>query len=162
MKLISFSTLAASLIFLMSVNGVVVEKNDNPLSPKFSIENNFGTCSSMGGSDNKYLLLQFWASTDAASRIKNKQWSGLAKECDNNLKYAGVYMGKDKTLFDAAIASDGCDSAEQYFVNDKEKADNLYADFSLSTGNHTFLIAPNGRIVAVNPTAEEIKSKILI
>lgn len=160
MKLLSFSTLAASLIFLMSVNGVAVDKNAKPQVPHFSFENSYGACSSDDiAGHGKYLLLQFWDASDASSRVNNRKFATLAEKVGNDsLEYVGVYTGSDKTLFKSAMAADGCEISKQYFLADKEDAANIYADFSLSSGNHTFLIAPDGRIAAINPTEEQIKT----
>lgn len=157
MKLLSLSTLAASLLFLMSVNGVAVDKDAKPLAPNFSVENEFGVCS-VSKSDGKYLLLQFWDGTDAASRVKNIEASKLiaSSKADTNFEYAGIYTGSDKTLYEAALLNDDVDVKQQYFLGDDKDSANIYADYSLSSGNHTFLIAPNGRIVAINPSQEEI------
>lgn len=146
----------------MSVNGVAVDKNAKPQVPHFSFENSFGACSSDGIAGNgKYLLLQFWDSTDASSRVNNRKFASLADNAaDGKIAYAGVYTGEDRTLFNSAVAADGCDSSRQYFLGGEKDAANIYADFSLSSGNHTFLIAPDGRIAAINPTAEQISSVV--
>ncbi len=139
----------------MSVNGVAIDKNAKPLAPNFSIENDFGKISlnTYGG---KYLLVQFWDGTDAHSRIKNIELSKLSSE-NGNIEYAGVYTGEDSSLFHSSLTNDGVDVKQQYFLGTEEGKGHIYADYRMSTGNHTCLIAPNERIAAINPSAEEIE-----
>lgn len=160
-KFLPLSIVASSLMFLMSVNGAAVQMDANPQSPRFVIENNFGSVSSNRNSG-EYLLIQFWNATDAQSRIKASQFDKLVNEHTfDNLQYAAVYTGEDRDLFKMVVSADDLDMRSQYMLSDSFEAGNISTEFSLSTGNHTFLINPQGRIVAINPTINDIESLIV-
>lgn len=145
-------------MFLMSVNGVATSKDANPQSPRFEIENSYRSVSSHAG-DSGFLLLQFWDASDASSRIKAATLSARLRTAPvAGMSYAGVYTGSDRNLFNAVAAADGMDLRNQFMLSESADADNIFAEFSLSTGNHTFLINPQGRIAAINPSMEEIEA----
>lgn len=136
-----------------------MDNNTGQMAPRYELENRFNTFSS-DIYTGKYTLIQFWDSNDASSRIANKQLAKLSQNHRDKLNYAGVYTGSDETLFASALKADKCDQSTQFNLSNSEVYNRLYADFSLASGNHCFLISPSGRIVAVNPSSSEIEHLI--
>lgn len=148
----------AIMLFFMSTSGNAVSKDALARAPRLVVENDYGTLSTEKPRGN-YIILNFWNPGDAKSRINNKQLASAADNGEiNKVSYAGIYSGDDDSLAKSTIKSDGLNPEHQYMLSQAPDTDNIFSDYSLSTGNHTFLISPDGRVVAINPSLEEIKS----
>lgn len=108
----------------------------------------------------KWVLLQFWASSDAASRIACKQYSML--EQNQNSSNPGerfhllvVNLDRSERLFREIVRRDGLSAESQFFI-ERSNADKIIDDYHLESGLSSFLIDPDGRIVAKNPTEQQL------
>lgn len=156
-NLLASAAAVSAMLFFMSTGGNAVSKDAPSRAPRFQIENSDGKLS-YGDTDGRYTLLKFWNPTDAASRIENRQISAALKSGElKNIRYAGICTDNDASLMASTEKADNLDPKSQYMLSEAPDAGNIMADYSLSTGNHTFLISPDGRIAAVNPTVGEIK-----
>ena len=118
------------------------------------LENSFGSVS-LKDYRGQYVLLSFWSSEDAASRML---CANYARECGKNGKavHLGVNFDEQKALFEAIVDADSLDAKAQYNITGKAAA-SLRHDYRLEGGQlGTVLIDPKGRIAAVNPTPEQI------
>lgn len=139
--------------------------NDNPamdkgaFAPELNVSNSSSelTLSQLRG---KCVLLNFWSSDDAASRIDNNMYAAWANaNSSDNLQYVAVNLGDDPELFSAIVKADGLDKDAQYTANG-EDAKRIISDFRLAEGYGTVLIGADGRIIAFNPKKSELPSLI--
>lgn len=107
----------------------------------------------------EYILVNFWSTTDAASRVAAGTYDQLMKSNDfgGRLNLLNINFDANQALFDAIIRQDGLDDTMQYHVNG-EAAQELMKTYHLDEGYRALLIDPNGKIVAVNPTPDEISA----
>lgn len=106
----------------------------------------------------KYVLLNFWASTDAQSRIQAKDYDLIASGIDTeHFRHVAVNTDDNTALFREIIRRDGLKADAQHSISDAVNPGRLTDDWHLQSGLRAFLIDPAGYIVAVNPTHDTIK-----
>lgn len=108
----------------------------------------------------EYVLLTFWASDDAESRIQCTQYSAWVREHEiDNLNHISVNFDLEPELFREIARLDNLDPQRQFNVRGAQ-ADAIINDYGLASGYGSVLIGPDGRIVSVNPTTSDIPSLI--
>lgn len=105
----------------------------------------------------KYVLLTFWSSTDATSRVACNRYTTLAKRYKSNKQFSHVSVNFDRSgkLFNEIVRRDRLDAKTQFNVQGEEAAQ-INADFHLENGLETVLIDPDGMIIAHNPSDETL------
>lgn len=108
----------------------------------------------------RYVVVNFWAASDAESRIAAHGYDGLAARTDSErLCLLQVNLDRSSRLFREIVRRDRLDAAQQFTVSAREASDVVKA-FNLGSGLQSYLIDPDGKIVAVNPTPEAVASLI--
>lgn len=109
----------------------------------------------------EYVLINFWSTTDAASRVAAGTYDQLMKTNDfgGRLNLLNLNFDGNAALFDAVVRQDGLDTAMQYRLSG-EAADEVAKTYHLDQGYRAILIDPNGKIVAVNPTPADITTLV--
>ena len=105
----------------------------------------------------KYLLLSFWSSTDASSRVdvnKYSSWIGSIS-ADANVDHVAVNFDTNRTLFDEIVRRDNLTGTKQFNVQG-DMARDIIESYGLSDGFGSVLIDPQGRVSAINPSKEEL------
>lgn len=102
----------------------------------------------------KYLLLTFWASTDAASRVRCNEYESLVDQ-NARISILSVNLDKNMRLFKEIVKNDNLKAEHQHYLSQSD-AETVIADFGLTSSLRSFLIDPEGRIVAVNPLKSDI------
>lgn len=121
-------------------------------APVFAVTNNDNTAS-VDQARGKYLLLTFWASDDANSRIRCNEYQTLLRSHDfsGQLQVISVNFDRSKKLFEEIVRKDNLDAKSQFYVQG-DKAAKLIDDYRLKDGYQTFLVDPQGRVAATNPS----------
>lgn len=153
---LTIALVAATLVFTSGFNEEAAAGGRGETAADIELANSFGSVS-LKDYRGQYVLLSFWSSEDAASRIL---CASYARECAKNGKavHLGVNFDEQKALFDAIVDADGLDAKAQYNLTGTAAA-TVRHDYRLDGGTlGTLLIDPKGRIAAVNPPAEMIAS----
>lgn len=108
----------------------------------------------------RYVLVNFWAAYDAESRLMAHEFESIADRFDSEqLCLLQVNLDQSKRLFREIVRRDKMDAAHQFTVRTDQAGDVKHM-FNLESGLQSYLIAPDGKIAAVNPTAAEVKDLI--
>ncbi len=107
---------------------------------------------SMQSVKGKYLLLSFWSSTDAQSRLACNQYDAYAKSFGEagNLCLVSVNFDCSEGLFKETVRRDNLAAETQFNVKD-EKAERIKKDFHLEKGFRSILVDTAGIVIATNP-----------
>lgn len=151
--LIFLALLVILAISLSAYTPRVIAPEKGYTVPALSIESNDSVIS-LSDFRGKYLLLTFWASTDAASRIRCNEYESLVDQ-SAKVRQLSVNLDKNERLFKEIVSNDNLNPAHQHNLP-PSKADGVLAEFNLNSTLKTFLIDPEGRIVSVNPSLDEI------
>ena len=104
----------------------------------------------------KYVLLSFWASYDADSRMRNATLSHVADQ-NESLEMVSVSFDDYKSVFNETIKKDQISTSKCFVELDGKKSD-IYKTYRLHKGFKNYLLDKNGVIIAKNVQAAELAS----
>ena len=104
----------------------------------------------------KYVLLSFWASYDAKSRMSNTMLCHMLKtsSCDN-IEMVSVSFDSYSSIFEETVRRDQIDVPLCY-VETKGESSNLFKRYRLEQGFTNYLLDEDGVIVAKNISASQL------
>ncbi len=103
-----------------------------------------------------YVLLSFWASYDASSRLQNATLSH-AVAAAGKVKMVSISFDDYKSVFEGTIKKDGISTSEGY-VEWAGSASELFQTYRLGKGFRNFLLDENGVIIAKDVMASDLLS----
>lgn len=129
-------------------------------APEFSIK-------SLNGEQTKelkelkgnYVLLSFWASYDAPSRVQNALLNNALKKTGYSVKMVSVSFDAYTSIFNETIKKDEIDTPN-CFVETSGEASGIYKRYRLNKGFKNFLLNEKGVIIAKNITADQLSKYI--
>lgn len=111
--------------------------------------------------DGKYVLLSFWSTSDGQSRQSvNDYTSWLRNNGNGKIDLLSVNFDKSEGLFHEIVKRDGLISDMQFNVSGNT-AYKIKDEFHLDNGYGSLLLDPSGKIIAHNPTREQLDDIIL-
>ena len=133
--------------------------NVGDIAPDFKIE----TMSTEQSTQNlsrmkgKYVLLSFWASYDAQSRMQNASLSNALRSTslNNNVEMVSVSFDEYQSIFEETIRKDQI-VTPTCFVETKGESSGIFKKYRLGRGFTNYLLDDNGVIIAKNISAAEI------
>ncbi len=155
-KTLSIIVLFAFLVISASAySGRVYEAAEGYKAPLFKVENG-DTAVSLADLRGRYVLVNFWASNDAQSRLRANNYDALSSEIPTErLCQLSVNLDRSERLFSEIVRRDNLDVKSQFHVSDGEAAE-ISGSYHLSEGLNSFLIDPEGRIVEMNPSIQSL------
>lgn len=106
----------------------------------------------------KYVLLSFWASYDADSRMKNVTLNHVVGKTDN-VEMVSVSFDDYKSIFNETIKKDRI-TTSNCFVELSGNRSDIYKTYRLHKGFKKYLLDENGVIIAKDIDASELLSYI--
>lgn len=104
----------------------------------------------------KYVLLSFWASYDAHSRMQNATLNHAVAQADN-VEMVSVSFDEYKSVFNETIKKDQI-STSHCFVELAGNSSDLFRTYRLKKGFKNYLLDENGVIIARDINASELLS----
>lgn len=148
--------IASLVVLLVSVSAHtsrVIAPEVGHTVPALSIESGDSVIS-LSDYKGNYLLLTFWESTDAQSRVRCNEYERLLAK-DAKICRLSINLDRNKRLFQEIVSNDNLDNAGQFNLTARQ-AEEVKADFGLNGSCRSFLIDPQGQVVAINPSAQDI------
>lgn len=142
------------LIFTSAYRSDVFQAKKGSLAPEFSISNNINnvTLRDMKG---KFVLLSFWSSADADSRISNIQYDAYVHKTNSKLALISVNFDRNEKIYREIVRRDKLQENSQFF-DQGGKESKLYKTYHLDQGYKSYLINPAGEIIAENPSTSQL------
>ena len=126
-------------------------------APQFSLVNESKSID-LKKLNGNFVLISFWASYDAESRVKNAMLNNSASKM-NNLQIVSVSFDEYRSIFDETINNDQLDKAD-CFIELKGNSSNLFKSYELNKGFTNYLLDKNGNILAKNIDSKQLFSLI--
>lgn len=106
----------------------------------------------------EYVLITFWSSADAASRIECNVYSEWFRENANSkIKYVAINFDSCPELFEEIVRLDNLDNQAQFYVNGSD-ALRIRGEYGLNEGYGSILISPDGLVTSFNPSTSDLSS----
>ena len=107
----------------------------------------------------KYVLLSFWASYDAQSRMQNASLSNALRSTSptNNVEMVSVSFDEYQSIFEETIRKDQI-VTPTCFVETKGESSGIFKKYRLGRGFTNYLLDDNGVIIAKNISAAELSA----
>ena len=135
--------------------------NVGDIAPDFKIQSMsagqpFAELSDMKG---KYVLLSFWASYDAHSRMQNASLSNVLRSAsrNDNVEMVSVSFDEYQSIFKETVRKDQI-VTPTCFVETKGESSGLFKKYRLGRGFTNYLLDENGVIIAKNISAAELSA----
>ena len=127
------------------------------VAPDFNIEPTLSKHSDFELSQlkGKYVLLSFWATYDAQSRMQNVKMSNVLKTAGNNIEMVSISFDEYPSIFKETIYMDEIVTPNCFLVAKGDKSI-LYKRYNLNRGFKNYLLDENGVIIAKNISAAEL------
>ena len=107
----------------------------------------------------KYVLLSFWASYDAHSRMQNASLSNVLRSAsrNDNVEMVSVSFDEYQSIFKETVRKDQI-VTPTCFVETKGESSGLFKKYRLGRGFTNYLLDENGVIIAKNISAAELSA----
>ena len=107
----------------------------------------------------KYVLLSFWASYDAHSRMQNASLSNVLRSAsrNENVEMVSVSYDEYQSIFKETVRKDQI-VTPTCFVETKGESSGLFKKYRLGRGFTNYLLDENGVIIAKNISAAELSA----
>ena len=107
----------------------------------------------------KYVLLSFWASYDAHSRMQNASLSNVLRSAsrNENVEMVSVSFDEYQSIFKDTVRKDQI-VTPTCFVETKGESSGLFKKYRLGRGFTNYLLDENGVIIAKNISAAELSA----
>lgn len=104
----------------------------------------------------KYVLLSFWASYDANSRVNNATLNHATNQV-GNVEMVSVSFDNYKSIFNETIRKDRISTANCFVELDGENSE-IYKTYRLHKGFKNYLLNEQGVIIAKDINAKQLSS----
>ncbi len=142
---------AVLLVSMSAHTERVYEAADGFKAPDITIENSHSSVS-LSDLKGKYVLVSFWASSNAQSRIMAAQYDDFQRNhSEERFCLLSINFDRSERLFREIVRRDNLSAKSQFFVSGND-AESIFETYHLSNGFQSFLIDPQGKIVATNPS----------
>jgi hypothetical protein len=119
-------------------------------APSLALGNSNNDLSPLQQHRGSNVLLTFWSSADAQSRLDNMRYDRLSRNDHAAYTHVSVNMDRSESVFDNVIVLDNLDRSSQFFSSVEAQAD-IIKSWRLEDGYHSFLLDAQGVIIAVDP-----------
>ena len=135
--------------------------SEGDVAPDFKIESasNGQPAFKLGNLKGKYVLLSFWASYDAQSRMQNVSLNNALRSDAPNVKMVSISFDEYRSVFEETIRKDQI-VTPTCFVETKGEDSGLFKKYRLNRGFTNYLLDGNGVIIAKNISAAELSARV--
>lgn len=128
--------------------------NVGDVAPDFTIESTSDVQHNFDLTDlkGKYVLLSFWASYDAQSRMQNASLSNALRSTSQDVEMVSVSFDEYQSVFQETIRKDQI-VTPTCFAETKGESSGLFKKYRLNRGFTNYLLDGNGVIIAKNISA---------
>ncbi len=147
--------LALVLLFSSAFNPVHTGLKEGQQAPMLNLQNE-ATGINLNALQGKYVLVNFWAGYHAPSRMNNIRYAReIAKTENENIALVSVSYDTNSKVFEETVKRDGLNITTQFYDKDGVRSD-IFDDYRLNKGFASYLISPEGVIIAKNPNPEHL------
>ena len=161
-------TIASFVILVFATSAFVDKRGEAVLgekAPSLVLKNSADSVMSLESLEGNWVILSFWSSADAPSRMACNRIASYIRNLEPGStgvvpEVVSVNVDRSERLMNEIIRLDGLDVFDenlQFHIEDAGMQNAVRQAYSMKKGLRTFVIDPEGRLVAADPTIEELK-----
>lgn len=156
-----FVVLFIVLVSFVDKDNIFSGHNVGDKAPQFTLTatDRAGQSLSLKELRGEYVLLSFWASYDAASRMQNVLLHKAIAEMPGEVKMVSVSFDKYHSVYSETIRHDKIDPAVSFVELAGERSP-LFKQYRLNRGLKNYLLNPDGVIIAKDVQADELAAYV--
>lgn len=144
-------------VFVLRVNR---EDTDRLAAPILTEATNEAGRVDLRDTGGKYVLVNFWESDNATSRIAAAEYDRFVRSHpDLPLRLVSVNTDTLSTLADEIVRHDSLDVATQYRLDNTRRGRKVPV-YHAREGYSSYLLSPEGKVLATNPTVGSLPSLV--
>jgi hypothetical protein len=150
--------LLSSFVSFIDKDKPIIGLRVGDMAPELSInaKEQQGASFDLDKNKDEYLLLSFWASYDAPSRVKNANLSNVIKSYpENKIKMVSISYDHYQSIYEETVRQDSI-NLKSSFIDVSGIESPIYRDYKLDKGLGNYLINKSGIIVAKNISASQL------
>lgn len=125
-------------------------------APEISLNDSVNSLFSLKNQKGKYVVLNFWATYDAPSRISNMRLYNAVQGLNNpNISLVSISYDTNKNVYNEIVKLDRLNKDTQFYDKAGEHSA-IFKTFRLQKGFTNYLIDPNGVIIAKNLSPNQL------
>lgn len=157
------------VILLLSASAFPVRNSDAAIgseAPALVVANSTQRLS-LDSLKGRWVILSFWSAADGKSRLAQNNAASLVRNLKRSVHSAkqvelvSVNFDRSERLMNEILTIDNLDPSTTYRLSGPEEASAVRKAFRMKEGLRTFLLNPEGAIVAADPSAADLQ-KLLI
>lgn len=152
--LVLIVTISLLFVFTSAYDNDRVDDSVDSFAPNFAVEK-IGNIQHLSDFRGVYVLLNFWSSQDAVSRIRNNELDKWTSKNEDKVKLISVNFDESEKLYREVIKQDKLLASNQ-FHKECDKESRFYRSYHLELGYKSLLIDKQGKVVLINPTQDEL------
>lgn len=151
------SAIFVVLLLTVSANtNRVYNSTEGVVAPKIEVRASDGTVVKPADTEGRFVIVNFWASRDAGSRIAANLYDSYVESAgEDRISLVSINFDDNLKLFREIVRRDGLNGESQFNVAAAQRNE-IVRRYALGSGLKSFLINPEGVIVAVNPTIDQL------
>ena len=159
----------ASFVILLVATSAFVDKRGEAVlgekAPSLILKNSADSAMSLESLEGNWVVLSFWSSADAPSRMVCNRIASYISHLEPGKtgvvpQVVSVNVDRSERLMNEIIRIDGLDVFDenlQFHIEDAGVQRALRQAYSMNEGLRTFIIDPKGKLVAADPTVEDLR-----
>ena len=157
----TFSMIVLIVVLLSTVSAhtdVDFRVSEGMKAPRFEVKGVDGLTVSPSDMKGRFVIVNFWSSTDADSRIAVDLYNNYVDaQPSGKISLVSINIDSDKKLIGEIMRRDRLNVNSQYTFDAGQSQDIIRRN-NLDRGVNSYLVSPEGRIVAVNPSLSTIRT----
>ena len=153
--LLIIATLGLLTLFTSAYYSAPADSRIGYKAPSLILGNDNNGLSPLQQHRGENVLLSFWSSADAESRLQNMHYDRLSRGNDH-FTHVSVNLDRSASVFNKIVVIDQLDQSSQVTTSQLDIQENIIKSWRLEDGFHTFLLDPNGVIIAIDPDAQTL------
>lgn len=148
--LLTIAILGVLVLFTSAYYTAPADSRIGYKAPALVLGNNNNDLSPLQQHRGGNILLTFWSSADVESRLINKHYDSISRIDGMSFTLVSVNMDRSEGVFNSVVAIDDLDRTA-HFSTSLDAQEVIIKSWRLEEGYHSFLIDPQGKIIAIDP-----------
>ena len=155
-SLLTLAIVGLLILFTSAYYSAPADSRIGYKAPALVLDNNNGL-SPLQQHRGGHVLLTFWCSTDVESRLSNKHYDRLSRADGAHFTHVSVNLDRSNAVFKSIVKVDDLDRSA-HFGTSVDAQEAIIKSWRLEEGYHTFLLDPQGPILAIDPDDSKLAS----